>query len=167
MEFDKIKELIDIVDKSSLMELELKGSEEFYIKLSKRKKENEQSKDRFKNDYKFKENINTKYEQSKKNTKESIKDNINTRQNTNTEKNDTNYKIVKSPIVGVFYSSSSPTKPPFVKVGDQVKEGDTLCIIEAMKVMNEIKSPYSGKIAEIVAENESMVEYNQEIFKII
>ncbi len=68
---------------------------------------------------------------------------------------------VKSPLVGTFYSSPSPDEPPFVLVGQEVKEGDTLCIIEAMKVMNEIKAPCSGKVIRIMAQPGDMVEYNQ------
>ena len=68
---------------------------------------------------------------------------------------------VKSTLVGTFYSSPSPDEPPFVLVGQQVKEGDTLCIIEAMKIMNEIKSPCDGKVIRIMAQPGDMVEYNQ------
>ena len=68
---------------------------------------------------------------------------------------------VKSPLVGTFYSSPSPDEPPFVLAGQEVKEGDTLCIIEAMKVMNEIKAPCSGKVVRIMAQPGDMVEYNQ------
>ena len=68
---------------------------------------------------------------------------------------------VKSPLVGTFYSSPSPDEPPFVLAGQEVKEGDTLCIIEAMKVMNEIKAPCSGKVIRIMVQPGDMVEYNQ------
>ena len=68
---------------------------------------------------------------------------------------------VKSPLVGTFYSSPSPDEPPFVLAGQEVKEGDTLCIIEAMKVMNEIKAPCSGKVVRIMAQPGDMGEYNQ------
>lgn len=68
---------------------------------------------------------------------------------------------VKSPLVGTFYSAPSPDEPPFVLVGQEVKEGDTLCIIEAMKVMNEIKAPCSGKVVRIMVQPGDMVEYNQ------
>ena len=68
---------------------------------------------------------------------------------------------VKSPLVGTFYSSPSPDEPPFVLVGQEVREGDTLCIIEAMKVMNEIKAPCSGKVVRIMVQPGDMVEYNQ------
>lgn len=68
---------------------------------------------------------------------------------------------VKSPLVGTFYSAPSPDEPPFVLVGQEVREGDTLCIIEAMKVMNEIKAPCSGKVVRIMVQPGDMVEYNQ------
>ncbi len=74
--------------------------------------------------------------------------------------------IVKSPIVGTFYAAPSSDKPSFVKVGDKVQEGDTLCIVEAMKIMNEITSPYIGEIAEIYVSNEELVEYGQPLFRI-
>ena len=70
---------------------------------------------------------------------------------------------VKAPIVGTFYASPSPDKAPFVKVGDQVKKGDVLFIIESMKLMNEIQSEFDGTVAEILAENASAVEYDQPV----
>ena len=70
---------------------------------------------------------------------------------------------VKSPLVGTFYSSPSPDAPPFVLVGQKVKEGDTLFIIEAMKTMNEIKSPCDGTVSRILAQSGDMVEYNQTV----
>lgn len=75
--------------------------------------------------------------------------------------------IVKAPIVGTFYQSSSPDKPPYVKVGDKVAKGDVICIIEAMKFMNEIQSEYDGTVAEILVDNEEFVEYGQELFRIV
>ena len=74
--------------------------------------------------------------------------------------------IVKSPIVGTFYISPSPDKPAYAEVGKRVKQGDTLCIIEAMKLMNEIESEVSGEVLEILVENESMVEFGQPLFRI-
>ena len=73
---------------------------------------------------------------------------------------------VKSPVVGVFYSASAPDAPAYVQVGDRVQKGQTLCIIEAMKMMNEIKAPVSGEITEILAKNEGLVEYDQTIMLI-
>ena len=79
---------------------------------------------------------------------------------------DSNSKEVLSPMPGTFYSAPSPEADPFVKVGDSVKKGDTLCIIEAMKIMNEIEAESSGTISEIVINNGEPVEYNQPLFKI-
>lgn len=73
---------------------------------------------------------------------------------------------VKSPMVGVFYTSPKPGDPPFVKVGDTVNEGDVLCIIEAMKIMNEIKAERSGKIVDVCCKDSELVEFGQTIFKI-
>lgn len=69
--------------------------------------------------------------------------------------------VVKSPIVGTFYDASSPDADAFVKVGDKVKEGQTLCIIEAMKIMNQIENEIDGEIYEILVKNEDVVEYDQ------
>ena len=78
-----------------------------------------------------------------------------------------NLKIVKSPMVGTFYSSSSPDANPFVKVGDKVHKGQILCIIEAKKLMNEIESEFDGEIVEICAKNEAIIEYGMPLFKIM
>lgn len=75
-------------------------------------------------------------------------------------------KEVVSPMVGTFYGAPSPEKPSFVKVGDKVKKGQTVCIIEAMKLMNEIECDYDGEVIEILVENEAMVEYGQPLFVI-
>lgn len=76
------------------------------------------------------------------------------------------YTPVKSPLVGTFYDAPSPDSSPFVKVNQKVSEGDVLCIIEAMKVMNEIRSPKSGTIKRIDVSNESMVEFGQVLIEI-
>lgn len=77
-----------------------------------------------------------------------------------------NCKEIKSPIVGTYYESPSPDAEAYVKVGDKVKKGDVLCIIEAMKLMNEIESDCDGEIVEILVKNESPIEYGQVLFKI-
>lgn len=74
--------------------------------------------------------------------------------------------VVTSPMVGTFYRSSSPESPPFVEVGDSVKKGDTLCIVEAMKMMNQIESDKDGVIKEICVENQESVEFDQPLFVI-
>ena len=77
-----------------------------------------------------------------------------------------NYKVVKSPMVGTFYASSSPDKDPYVKVGDKIHKGQVLCIVEAMKLMNEIESEFDGEIVEVCVKNEDVVEYGTPLFKI-
>ena len=84
----------------------------------------------------------------------------------NVQNDEENYKIVKSPMVGTFYASSAPDKDPFVKVGDKVHKGQVLCIVEAMKLMNEIESEFDGEIVEICVNNEDIVEYGKPLFKI-
>lgn len=74
--------------------------------------------------------------------------------------------VVKSPMVGTFYRASSPGAKSFVEIGSQVKEGETICIIEAMKILNEIEADKSGTIAQILCENGQAVEYGQPLFVI-
>ncbi|WP_406624361.1 acetyl-CoA carboxylase biotin carboxyl carrier protein [Acidovorax sp. SDU_ACID1] len=74
--------------------------------------------------------------------------------------------VVKSPMVGTFYRASSPGAKPFVEVGSQVKEGETICIIEAMKILNEIEADKSGTVTRILGENGQAVEYGQPLFVI-
>ena len=74
--------------------------------------------------------------------------------------------VVKSPMVGTFYRAASPGAKPFVDVGSQVKEGDTVCIIEAMKILNEIEADKSGTVTRILGENGQAVEYGQPLFVI-
>ena len=82
------------------------------------------------------------------------------------EAKEENYKIIKSPMVGTFYASSAPDKDPFVKVGDRISKGQVVCIVEAMKLMNEIESEFDGEIVEICVKNEDLVEYGTPLFKI-
>jgi acetyl-CoA carboxylase biotin carboxyl carrier protein len=79
-------------------------------------------------------------------------------------KAETTYHEIRSPIVGTFYRAPAPDAAPFVEVGDDVKPGQTLCIIEAMKLMNEIECDVEGKVAKILVENGKPVEYNQVLF---
>jgi len=86
---------------------------------------------------------------------------------TNQDKTDAgNYFEVRSPMIGTFYRSPSPDKPPFVSVGDEIQKGDVICIIEAMKLFNEIEAEVSGKIVKVLAEDSSPVEYDQPLFLI-
>ena len=76
-------------------------------------------------------------------------------------------KFITSPMVGTFYSASSPENPPFIKVGDVVQENTVVCIIEAMKVMNEVKACVSGVVAEVCAENGHPLEFGTKLFRIV
>lgn len=79
---------------------------------------------------------------------------------------DDSYIIIKAPMVGTFYPAPSPESAPFVNIGDSVKKGEVVCIIEAMKLMNEIEAEGSGTVVEILAKEGQMVEYGEPLFKI-
>ena len=83
---------------------------------------------------------------------------------TTSSADESKYITIKSPMIGTFYRSSSPDKPSFANVGDEIKKGQTICIIEAMKLFNEIESEFSGKIVKVLAEDASPVEYDQPLF---
>jgi acetyl-CoA carboxylase biotin carboxyl carrier protein len=78
--------------------------------------------------------------------------------------NSSNYVTIKSPMIGTFYRSAGPEKPLFVNVGDEIKPGSVLCIVEAMKLFNEIESEVSGRIVKVLVDNASPVEYDQPLF---
>lgn len=155
LNYDQIQELIKSIDASSLrvFELELQGTK---LRLS---KNNETFKESVKE---IKEEIEN-YESipgasiNKEETKEDIKIE---------SKKEENLKVVKSPLVGTYYSSPAPGEKPYVEVGNKVKKGDVLCIVEAMKIMNEITSEYDGEIVEILRRDEDIIEYGMELFKI-
>jgi acetyl-CoA carboxylase biotin carboxyl carrier protein len=77
-----------------------------------------------------------------------------------------NYQPIKAPMIGTFYRSSSPESPAFVNVGDEIKKGQVICIIEAMKLFNEIEAEVSGRIVKVMVDNASPVEYDQPLFMI-
>ena len=83
-----------------------------------------------------------------------------------TSKEEVETNSINSPMVGTFYASASPGAKPFISVGDVISEGDVVCIVEAMKMMNEIKSEFSGTVLSVNAENSEPVEYGQSLFEI-
>ena len=99
-----------------------------------------------------------------RNTKEEQNSSYEHHENDNIAVDSTN--VVSSPLVGIFYSAASPDEKDFVSVGDTVKKGQVLGIVEAMKLMNEIESEYDGVVKEILVDNEQMVEYGQPMFVI-
>lgn len=121
------------------------------------------------NDYDFK--LELKKSNCKKSNDENYKNNQFLKSASNegdlsNNKENSNNVIVTSPIVASFYTSPSPDEKPFVKIGDFVKEGDTIFILEAMKMINEIKAPVSGIISNIFVKNGELVEFNQKIMEI-
>jgi acetyl-CoA carboxylase biotin carboxyl carrier protein len=149
MKFEDILKIIEIFEKSNLTELEIKTDEpKFKIKLSK----NNQIQNQVIQIPQIPQIQNfqpIQKEEVIKEVKEEKKENIH---------------IIKSPLVGTFYRAPSPGAEPFVKEGDFVKKGQVLCIIEAMKVMNEIESDVDGIVERILVENGKPVEYGQELF---
>jgi acetyl-CoA carboxylase biotin carboxyl carrier protein len=153
MDYEQIKQIMKDVENSTLNSVEIKFSDGTNIKMEKYA------------------HFVIPEEQLQNDTEETrcIKD-IETTKNLTVQKQEMQENedgnIIKSPMVGTFYSSSGPEKEPYVKLGDVVKKGDTLCIIEAMKLMNEIESEFDGQIVEIFVTNEQMVEYGMPLFKI-
>lgn len=164
LNYDEVKELIDIIDKSSLRCFELE-SQELKIKMNK----NSES---FKNDkeestIKTSENHSFANERVTNHLTNEVREKVkNEEVKEKAEVVDDNCKIIKSPLVGTFYSAASPGEKPYVTVGDKVKKGDVLCIVEAMKIMNEITSEYDGEIVEIMCKDDDIVEYGLPLFKI-
>ena len=144
-DFEIIKKLIEIMKEENLSEIEIKKPF-LKIKLSKESIKGVQK-------IEFKEEIKETIKEEKE--KEEIK-----------KIKEDNIYILKSPLVGTFYRAPSPESPPYVEIGDEVKKGDILCIIEAMKIMNEIESEVDGKIIDILVENAKPVEFGQALFKI-
>ena len=156
MEFEKIKELIKLVDASSLAFFELQSGND-HIKMDK-------SLNRGLNDSSI-GNSNTVNSSVEKSETHIVREEVKTAEKEIVE-DDKNINIITSPMVGTFYSSASPESSPFVEVGGKVSKGKVICIIEAMKLMNEIESDYNGIIVERLVNDGDMVEYGQPLFKV-
>ena len=164
MDFNGIKELIESVNSSDIAYFEYKTNDG-HIKMDKsltRSLTETPSKEIVKNE--VKEEVVTAKTESFSNNETVISQPVSQEKTKVSE--DEDLYIVKSPMVGTFYTSPSPDNAPFVSVGDTVKTSSILCIIEAMKLMNEIESEVSGTIKEILVKNGEMVEYGQPLFKI-
>ena len=149
MEYDKIKQLIDDMGNSKLTSISIDFPDGTKISMSKL------DEDAIKV-------INT-LEKNNDNKKEDINE-IKSEEIEKEEKIEGN--IITSPMVGTFYSKPSPTSEPYVEVGKRVNKGDTVCIVEAMKLMNEIESEFSGEIVEVFLEDGKPVEYGTPLFRI-
>ncbi len=149
MEYDKIKQLIDDMGNSKLTSISIDFPDGTKISMSKL------DEDAIKV-------INT-LEKNNDNKKEDVNE-IKSEEIEKEEKIEGN--IITSPMVGTFYSKPSPTSEPYVEVGKRVNKGDTVCIVEAMKLMNEIESEFSGEIVEVFLEDGKPVEYGTPLFRI-
>ena len=151
MEYKEIKHLMEDMENSNLSSLDISLPDGTKINIKKDIEKNVK-------------------EYNESNKKINIKNENNqidfTVQNNKQENEIENKNILKSPMVGTFYLKPSPTSAPYVEIGKEVKKGDTLCIIEAMKLMNEIESEYDGKIAKILVKDGEPVEYGTQLFVI-
>lgn len=140
MEYEKIKKLMDDMGNSNLTSVDIDFPDGTKIKMRKESSENV-----------IKNVISNNEKHDNKEFFLEEKDNV---------------KVIKSPMVGTFYLKPSPTSDAFVKVGDSVSKGQTVCIIEAMKLMNEIESEFDGKIKNVLLKDGDAVEYGTELFEI-
>ena len=145
MDYEQIKKLIDDMGAAKIDELEIEFPEGMKISMKK--------------------NAESQI-QPVTNAMPTIQ--VNTENNVVKEKQNSedNYKVIKSPMVGTFYSKPSLDKDSFVKLGDNIKKGKVVCIIEAMKLMNEIESEFDGDIVEVCVNDGDVVEYGMPLFKI-
>ncbi len=144
MNINEIKELLLTIDKTNLGYVKLQ-IENLNLEVSKNK-------------------VTNHFSESISNTK--TIENIDVDMNPKLEIISEDLHIIKAPLMGTFYKSSSPNSEPFIRVGDKIDKNTTLCIVEAMKLMNEITSDVCGEVVEVLVDNEDLVEYNQPLFKI-
>ena len=145
MDIRKVKKLIEMLEASQLEEIEIQEGEES-VRLVKKKSQSIVSE------------VNS--------LKKSLDSDTPNSESISESKTHSEGEKITSPMVGTFYTAPSPGAKPFVSVGDEINEGDVVCIVEAMKMMNEIKSDFSGKITAIMAENAEPVEFGQSLFLI-
>lgn len=152
MEYEKIKQLMDDMGNSKLTAIDIDFPDGTKISMKKELKQETIV-------------VNQEVKDISKEIASGRKESQNTEKSEEvTEQEEGN--IVKSPMVGTFYIKPSPTSEPYVEVGKEVKQGDTLCIIEAMKLMNEIESEFSGKVIDILVKDGESVEYDTPLFRI-
>ena len=153
MEYSDIKKLIEDMGNSKLTSLDIEFPDGIKIKMEKKD-------EKIVEKVVSTENINTV----------SINDNLNTNEDVvekNIKSEEKEGKIIVSPMIGTFYAKPSPDSNPFVEVGKNIKKGDTVCIVEAMKLMNEIESEFDGKVVEIFVKDGQMVDFGKPLFRIV
>ena len=151
MEYSDISKLIEDMGNSKLTSIDIEFPDGIKIKME--KKEEKIVEKTIEPVSIVKETINTKID-------------FNDTDNTSIVNLENTGKIITSPMIGTFYAKPSPDSNPYVEVGSVVKKGDTVCIIEAMKLMNEIESEFDGEIKEILVRNEEMVDFGKPLFVI-
>ena len=150
MDIRKVKKLIEMLEESNLEEIEIQEGEESVRLVKNKPNELISSHPVYSSPTQTVEDIAPEAYQT---ADETVED-------------ENSGDLINSPMVGTFYASASPGSKPFISVGDHVNEGDVVCIVEAMKMMNEIKSEFSGKVLSINVENSQPVEYGQALFEI-
>lgn len=151
MKIDEIRELLKIIDSTDLDYVKLQ-TDDLKLEASKKRKSTDAT------------SPATIKDATKDDISEIAVEKLTTKDND--EENFDKLHTVVAPLMGTFYASPNPDSDNFVKIGDIVNKGETLCILEAMKLMNEITSEIKGEIIEVLAKNEELVEYNQPLFKI-
>ena len=155
MEYEQIKQLMEDMGNSKLSSLDIEFPDGIKIKMEKKEEKQVVISREVEND-----NTNLKIENVVETAEKEDK-----MENKKSEQEEG--MIVTSPMVGTFYMKASPDSDPYVEIGSMVKKGDILCIIEAMKLMNEIESEYDGRIAEIFVKDGEPVEYGKPLFRIV
>ena len=152
MNFKEIKELIEILDQSNLTEINIEKNETV-INLKKEKET---------------QVITPQYSQASLPQEVNVASQTQATESSNNESSSSsdNYETINAPMVGTFYKSPSPEEDAYVQVGDTVTQDSTVCILEAMKLFNEIQAEVNGEIVEILVEDGQMVEYGQPLFKV-
>ncbi len=141
MEYEKIKQLMDDMENSKITSIDIDFPDGTKISMKK--------------DIKQETAVTNKSLETTINRESQIDNEVDSKEKVN---------IIKSPMVGTFYLKPSPTSEPYVEIGKNIKEGDVLCIIEAMKLMNEIESEFSGKVEKILVKDGEIVEYGTPLF---
>ncbi|EFD87791.1 acetyl-CoA carboxylase biotin carboxyl carrier protein [Oenococcus oeni] len=162
MDEKTIKDLIEQINQSSIREFDLTvDGVRLYLSKNKNNRESSTSKTADKPASSAQVPLDSNNSDSNDEVSEADKGKAKAKQ-----QDDENTSTINSPLVGVAYLQANPDAESYVKVGDQVKAGDVVCVIEAMKMMTEIKSSVSGTVAEILIDNESMVDYDQPLIKV-
>lgn len=163
MRFDEVKELIELINNSDLSYFEMKDDKEF-IKMDKSLTRSYVSNSNDLCDNNLNKLAITDLSNDvdiKREVKENIEENHILQSN-----DDTDLEVIASPIVGTFYEAMSPDDEPFVSVGQKVSKGEVVCIVEAMKLMNEISVEFDCEIVSVLGENGKMVQYGEPLFKV-